>query len=276
MTLVTACKNILPPFIWSLLRSLRHPDRISRENEICRLLTMPRYQSGVSDLPNFQVNYVDGPSFAAQYREIFIDEVYALPTSIKSPVIIDCGANIGMALAYWRQRYPDAKITCYEPDPLNFSFLNKNAASLPKTGTTNLIPKAVWNCECELLFDNKGGDSGRISDKGKISISAVKLSQHIKGNVDLLKLDIEGAEALVIEDATKILPNINRIVMEYHSFPDCPQRLGSIIQTLDLSGYRLSVRHLAASLHPFIDDRSPHEHDLRLLIHAWRDPPLGM
>ena len=46
------------------------------------------------------------------YREIFGDQVYRFIANRQDPLIIDCGANIGMSVIYFKYLYPDARIGC--------------------------------------------------------------------------------------------------------------------------------------------------------------------
>jgi hypothetical protein len=72
----------------------------------------------------------------------------------------------------------------------------------------------------ETVFDStiqKGG----TKDEKTHTVHTRRLSPYIKTNIDLLKLDIEGAEGLVIEELREagVLKKIGAIVMEYHYYP---------------------------------------------------------
>src|SRR5690242_20280412 len=77
---------------------------------------VPAYQRPVR-LAGFQVYYTDLETLRWLFEEIFIDRDYEPPTGSVIRSIVDAGANIGLSTLYFRQRFPDAIIECFEPDP---------------------------------------------------------------------------------------------------------------------------------------------------------------
>jgi hypothetical protein len=92
--------------------------------------------------------------------------------------------------------------------------------------------------------------------------------------VDLLKLDIEGAETDVLLDCASILDRIDRIVVEYHSFVNEPQTLDRLLTLLSRAHFRTYVRSVNAEwpLQPFLDVPVYYGMDLQLYIYAFRPP----
>ena len=78
----------------------------------------PRFRVVTDRLLGKPFRIPDGPSFYAGYREIFIQELYRFETSNPAPVIIDCGANCGLSVVYFKQLFPAAKIVAVEADPI--------------------------------------------------------------------------------------------------------------------------------------------------------------
>src|SRR5690348_5460731 len=64
--------------------------------------------------------------FYHSVEEIFVDEVYKCNFNSAEPYIIDCGANIGLSVIYFKQKYPNAKIIAFEPDKFQFDNLLQN------------------------------------------------------------------------------------------------------------------------------------------------------
>jgi hypothetical protein len=62
------------------------------------------------------------------FREIFVHGVYSVPKSTTPKRIVDCGANIGMAVLYYKWLWPEVNIDAYEPDPDTFKVLKTNVA----------------------------------------------------------------------------------------------------------------------------------------------------
>src|SRR5688500_1422830 len=90
------------------------------------LRAMPRYTKGVCKLAGRRIEFPDGPSFAAMYDEIFRNEIYRFVSDSANPFVIDCGANIGISILYFKQVYPACRILAFEPDPAIFTYLSKN------------------------------------------------------------------------------------------------------------------------------------------------------
>jgi hypothetical protein len=91
--------------------------------------------------------------------------------------------------------------------------------------------------------------------------------------VDFLKLDIEGAEADVLEDCAPLLPIVCQLFIEYHSEPTKEQRLDRILSILRNAGFRVYLREAWDNLqYPFLPRRRRMVYDLQLNIFAYRSP----
>src|SRR5688572_1057568 len=60
------------------------------------------------------------------FREIFLERQYHFESQKSSPTILDCGANIGMAILFFKKCYPECRITAFEANPVTFGYLKKN------------------------------------------------------------------------------------------------------------------------------------------------------
>lgn len=78
---------------------------------------------------NFTIHFDNFYAFFAIFTELFIYNIYYSRIGKDNPFIVDCGANIGMAVLYFKYLYPGAKIECYEPDRETFLILQKNVIS---------------------------------------------------------------------------------------------------------------------------------------------------
>lgn len=163
-------------------------------------------------------------SFYIQFKECFIDEVYLFKTRKRSPHILDCGANIGMSILYFKWIYPESKIVAFEPSPSTVYFLRENIKQLSGVTLKNL---GVSGKDGEVIFYNdkerpglstykKGILKERLNSVEKIKVSTVRLSPFIEMEIDMLKLDIEGMELEVLREIADKLDLINNISMEYH------------------------------------------------------------
>jgi FkbM family methyltransferase len=203
-------------------------------------------------------------------REIFLDETYKFPV-VTSPRIIDCGANTGLSLIYFRKNYPDARITAFEPDSQIFEILKKNMDSFGYQDI-ELVQKAVWNHAGQLPFSSDGAVGGRlVSNQGEgAMVECIRLKDLLNQSVDFLKIDIEGAEDDVIRDCRENLANVRNIFIEYHSSPGKPQSLTEILQILREAGFRVYLKEAWENLtYPFFGHVDS-LYDLQLNIFAFR------
>ena len=210
------------------------------------------------------------------WEELFINEAYKFKTNSPHPLIIDCGANIGLSTIYFKTLYPESKIIAFEADPNIYSFLCKNIESFGYKDITH-YNLAVWNKNDSVLsFLSEGGAGGRIEDKSTdqqyIKVKTARLKDYISKNerIDFLKIDIEGAEYNVLLDCAHNLTNVMALFIEYHSMPDTPQILDEILAVIKQAGFRYQVEHLFLSKHPYISQELNHGMDLQLNIFCYR------
>lgn len=220
----------------------------------------------------FGVDYrvPDVASFLSMLDEIYGDGIYGFVPGSNAPVIVDIGANIGVSVNYFLASYPDARIYAYEADPAIFECLQHNVAH--RNEHVELFNQAVWHENTRLKFEQQGADGGRLSGDGAIDVPAVDIRGVLAGKrIDLLKIDIEGAEETVLPVCAGLLDNVERIFLEYHSSPDSPQRFGEIASLLNDAGFRLHVRPVSYSRAPFTQLELRAGFDMQLNIFAWRD-----
>ena len=237
-----------------------------------RLAQIPRYVETQTNLPGSSFRIPDAASFMASWEEIFDREIYKIRSTAMAPRILDCGANVGVSSLYFRKQFPGARITAFEPDPKIFSYLRDNLAQAGFSDV-ELIEKGVWNSEGTLRFHSEGADAGRINNASQaayIEIHTVRLLDYLIEDIDLLKIDIEGAEDEVLADISPSLSRVKNIFIEYHSFEGRPQTLGKLIQTLTDAGFRLQIHHLNASPKPFLKVSSHLGMDMQLNIFGYR------
>jgi FkbM family methyltransferase len=161
------------------------------------------------------------------FIEIFLNLPYFFKCEKKSPLVIDCGSNIGMSILFFKTIYPEAEIIAFEPSGPTFDLLKDNVESNRLKNVT-LHKAALSNMEGELRFYyNKPGDLRASlidsrSNRYYETVKAVKLSQYIDREVDFLKVDVEGAEGLIFDDlhSSGKLNLIRAMVVEYHHHID--------------------------------------------------------
>lgn len=237
---VDSSKRMLERFVtlaWGAKHVLGMPPQSARETSwrLSRVAErQPRYGRGRFCFPFGTVEYVDAPSLRWQYWEIFVQRVYDFQAERDDPIILDCGGNIGLSVIWFRQRYPRSHITVFEADPMIADVLSANLIALG-LGDVQVVKAAVWIEANRVGFARKGADAGRIdSHHGQQVVDAIRLADFITRPVDLLKLDIEGAEYGVIQDLceTGKISYVRRLICEVHGRSSDRHGLGSLVKVL--------------------------------------------
>lgn len=216
----------------------------------------------------------DTLSFIWQYKEIFADQSYKFKTDSDKPIIYDCGANIGISCLYFSKNYPTAKVKAFEADP-NIAKILKQNLNINHIDSVELIKKAVWINNGEIEISLEGSDGASIYSKTNVvKVECVRLKDLLESEdrVDLLKIDIEGAEYEVILDCQYSLKNVNNIFIEFHSFTNSPQKLSEILSILEKNNFRYFIKPVNDREIPFINrkNKSNPDMDLQLNIFGYR------
>lgn len=244
-------------------------------NDLEWLRDFPRFTPTQLTLFGKPFKIADSLSFYYSYREIFLRDIYRFSTLNPKPYILDCGANCGVSVAYFKKVYPKARIVAFEPDPFLFRILKANTAALDLQDV-ELMNCAIWHSEGSLHFISSNADTGRLIStpvRDAIAVNAVPLSRYLDRPVDLLKLDVEGAEVEILT-RTPNMDRVLRLFVEYHSFQEQPQRLHNLLQVLTDNGFRYQIQSQFNSRTPFVLIESQYGIDLQLNIFGYRKESL--
>ncbi|SRR5690606_26641310 len=245
-----------------------------KQKELERLKSLPRYQLTHTNLAGKKLEVPDAASFLFMYQEIFERQVYRFPSDHPAPYIIDAGANIGLSVLYFKQLFPDAQIVAFEADPDIFDILEKNLRGF-ELRDVSIVNKALWCTETTIHFRKEGADAGCIVTSGSdstVAVDTVRLAPFLNKTVDLLKIDIEGAEYTVISHSAPQLKNVKRIFIEYHSYLDQSQNLPELLSILKDAGFRLNINSPGLiSSRPFEKIEVYNNMDMQLNIYAYRN-----
>lgn len=162
-------------------------------------------------------------------KEVIIDRAYEHWGQIKiEGNVLDCGAHIGSFSALALSN--GCTVTAIEPEPDNFRLLVKNAPQ------ATCINKAISNLpEVHLYVDPERSELNKIADEG-ITVGGISLNELIDRQIDVLKMDIEGAEYDALFTCHR-LDWVKQITMEYH---DGMGRLGKLCSFLDKQGFEIA------------------------------------
>jgi FkbM family methyltransferase len=180
-----------------------------------------------------------------EFTAICINDCYHLKYlkrklgSIKT--IVDIGANCGMFAIAARQLFPKAKIDCYEPNPHLAGTLRFNAKQLDSIPYFEAVMK--YDCKVKLNFTESDLATTAIETEGG-SVIGSSLTTVLKriGNIDIIKLDCEGAEWDLLEDKEN-WKKVKSLTMEYHLWAKKGSKLTDIFRLLDAINFKF-VHHV--------------------------------
>jgi len=259
--------------IYSLVRS-REYRKLITYNTLYASRT--RYEKRTIRCCDRKLNIPDVASFISMYEEIFFNKIYEV--NLKSPRILDLGANIGMSILWFKKHYPDSEIVAYEADKKIYKYLENNVHGL---NGVKLHNAAVWHKDGTLSFCSEGADAGRVDEQSnveKISVQAKDIRKIIKeeGPFEYIKMDIEGAESTVLPACRGMLQDTYFIFCEYHSLEGSEQKLDEILSVLRAEGFRIHIQTITVSSQPFMKRSIKVGYDMQLNIFAWKDKPAEM
>lgn len=182
-------------------------------------------------------------------RDILLDQDYSLGDVPSPGVIVDVGANIGLAALYFRAQYPGAEIVAIEPDPETFAKLEQNVGGDPRIRPVNAAVAAEPG---ELVLFRppgysiasslkRGGADGGASARVRAETLDGLCAELGLTRIDLVKLDVEGAELDALRGFSR-LEDVPVIIGEAH-----PELLGDDLDAFFGLLEAFEVRRLSES-----------------------------
>jgi FkbM family methyltransferase len=167
---------------------------------------------------DLRVDWWLGPSSDFEVlHDVFTHGEYDLPLA-EPQVIFDLGSHMGATLLYFRARFPRALIIGVEPDPHTLPRLRRNAAQLG----VKVLEVALTSEDGDVAFyPARQGWASSLHPSGTKSVTVkgraldTLLDESELDAIDLLKIDIEGAEDEVLRASSR-LPDIGAIVGDFH------------------------------------------------------------
>lgn len=184
-----------------------------------------------------------------RYRFEMLVGWYEYPTTLwmrrlvrPGMVAVDIGAHIGyFSSLLSRLVGPTGKVLAFEPSPENFPLLLHNISQM---GCLNVVPiqAAVSDRPGRpLLYVSPGHSNhslvpGYTDSEGTVTVDAVSLDQYCASSaihqVDLIKIDAEGAEPLILAGMKQLLSATPRLAMIVEVNPNALRSAGSSPQLL--------------------------------------------
>lgn len=176
------------------------------------------------------------------FEEIFVESVYDLALVPFAPtVVLDCGAHAGYFSALALARYPQARLTAFEPNPDNLDWLRRNLS--PDDGRVSVHAAAVSTWDGKGAFTAAESNAGRLvpaQGAANVEVSVMDLAVIVAKDPQaalLIKIDIEGEERRLIPHVLPVLPRRCALFLETH---DGPAASDAMTAELTRHGFRVS------------------------------------
>jgi FkbM family methyltransferase len=214
----------IPTYFWHRVRT-----RVGRKGALVKVHAAadpdPYYlRMGSSDLAVFYQIFIAG-EYDVENLWFFKDlqrKCAAIRDHGGVPVIVDAGANIGIASRRLLAMFPGAQVVAIEPDPENAALAAVNTRNTP---AIHVIEKALWSRRALVGVDNPTAESWafRFSERpagDRDAIEAITLDDAVasvdRGQLLLVKMDIEGAERTVLAGEGAWWDSRPVLIMEPH------------------------------------------------------------
>ncbi len=163
-------------------------------------------------------------------QEVLMRGIYAtiLQRVGQCEYAFDLGANIGITSLLFLQHYPTCKVLAVEPSSENSVVLAKNLSALVVGGRCQILEAAVWNEDTTVDLSPppegtefnairiQAGETGALRQPVAAYTIDTLLKMAAFPRIDLLKIDIEGAESSIFRGSTSWLAKVNAISIEFH------------------------------------------------------------
>ena len=159
-------------------------------------------------------------------QEILLGKTYPyLPFVDDVQVVFDVGANCGATTVHLARHYPQAQVHSFEPGAEPRAHLERNVATLPNV---HVHPIGLFDVDQEVPLYHGDGDSitasvlrrdVNLDDSELVQLRAAGpwAASHGIDRIDVLKVDVEGAESEVITSLAGLLPTVKVLYLEYDS-----------------------------------------------------------
>lgn len=163
-----------------------------------------------------------------------------------NPILFDVGAHVGESVNYLKRLFPSGQIYSFEPDPASFNQLVANTSThqnvqcfnlalAAKNGQTKFYRNRIDHTNSLLPVNLNSHDSIYLEKvrRGEEQLEEERFNQPLTvetaklddfcakqrlSRIDLLKLDVQGAEVFVLEGGKTMLNNIGVVVLEVSFF----------------------------------------------------------
>jgi FkbM family methyltransferase len=164
--------------------------------------------------------------------------------------VVDIGAHIGVFAVWAAQRAHEGRVYAYEASPENYKYLVENKR-LNEAHNLHIQNQAVFDRPGKHALYSPGGNGALgslLQDPGspKEIVTAITLDtlfdNHQLDRIDLLKLDVEGAEyPILLKSSAETLRRVRNLVLEYHELEGVSWRPADLERQLRSFGFQVST-----------------------------------
>jgi FkbM family methyltransferase len=188
------------------------------------------------------------------FREVYIERVYEQEADFIPAAgwtVFDLGANIGVFTI--QQALRGAHVYAFEPNPDCFRRLSRTVRENELDRHVRLFNDAVGAAPGMGVLEVPNGWSvhgivrprAESAPNGEPAVTITALDSIMPSlgvaRIDLLKIDVEGAEVDVLRGATQTLSLVERLIVEYHS-PELREKVTALLHSHGFT----SLRHVKA------------------------------
>lgn len=228
--------------VWTAIKYLLYKKGVIRSSEFWIQPKHVAYPLGVRD----------NSSDIDVFDQIFVQREYAcLDDMVDVGLVLDCGANVGYSTAYFLSKHPHCQVVAVEPDPDNFAVLQRNLSAY---GTrTKLIRAGIWSHTAQLVISRDKYRDGRewtkqVRECGPGEVAEIEgidvrsiLADSEYERISLLKMDVEGAEAVVFSESSHSwLDKVDAIAIELHDDSFFGNATEVFLAAINGQGFQLS------------------------------------
>ncbi len=184
----------------------------------------------------FRDNFGDITNLA----NIFYRQAYPILELANPGIILDAGANIGLAAAWFMAHNPGRMIVCFEPLRGNVGMVMRNCPS------ARVIQTALGAATGEVCLQVDpaavmASTLGREMPTQELVFPMIRLDDapglDPETEIALLKIDVEGMELEVLQGATATLTRTHQVILETHG----QERHNSVSELLTQAGFHLAI-----------------------------------
>ena len=195
----------------------------------------------------------EGTTDLGTFDEIFVKGLYrgVVEQTANSEYILDLGSNVGLATRYFASSFPKARICSIEPDPDNFTLLERNVSTLLASGHCRALRVAAWSRNQVLNLshvpEGSAFDSVTVTDSSAStprSVEGLTITEILRRvgfpRIDILKMDIEGAESEILRGDVEWLERTRSIAVEFHGNSRSESRFDALMSE---HGFKIDDSH---------------------------------